>query len=146
MTSPSDATYRQRILAVQLYVQRHLDGDLSLDRLARVAHFSPFHFHRVFKAAVGEGVYEYVRRLRLEKAAFALKTTDRPVVQVALDAGYGTHEAFTRAFRQTFGVSPSQYRAGRRTVPQPSEAPTMPTLTNPPTVTIQTVPSRRVAF
>ena len=76
MTSPSDATYRQRILAVQLYVQRHLDGDLSLDRLARVAHFSPFHFHRIFKAVVGEGVYEYVRRLRLEAAAFALKTTD----------------------------------------------------------------------
>lgn len=144
MTTPSDATYRQRILAVQLYVQGHLDGDLSLDRLARVAHFSPCHFHRVFKAAVGEGVYEYVRRLRLEAAAFALKTTDRSIVQVALDAGYGTHEAFTRAFRQTFGVSPSQYRAGRRAVP-PSENLTVTTPTSYP-VRIESVPDRRVAF
>ena len=116
MTTASDTTYRQRILAVQRYVQGHLDGDLSLDRLARVAHFSPCHFHRIFKAVVGEGVYEYVRRLRLESAAFVLKTTDRAIVQVALNAGYGTHEAFTRAFRQTFGVSPSQYRAGRRPI------------------------------
>ena len=76
--------------------------------------FSPYHFHRIFKGVVGEGVNEYVRRLRLESAAVALKTTDRGVLQVALDAGYGTHEAFTRAFRQLFGVSPTQFRAGKR--------------------------------
>jgi AraC family transcriptional regulator len=146
MTTLSDATYRQRILIVQLYIQEHLDGDLSLDRLARVAHFSPYHFHRIFKAVVGEGTHEYVRRLRLESAAFALKTTDRSVVQVALDAGYGTHEAFTRAFRQSFDVSPSQYRAGRRGIPQPKETETMATLVNPPTVKIETVSPRRVAF
>jgi AraC family transcriptional regulator len=145
VTTLNEATYRQRILAVQLYVQEHLDGDLSLDRLARVAHFSPCHFHRIFKAVVGEGTHEYVRRLRLESAAFALKTTDRSVVQVALDAGYGTHEAFTRAFRQTFDVSPSQYRAGRRCIPRPQETETMTTLSNPPTVKIETVVPRRVA-
>src|SRR6266700_2976443 len=112
--SPTHDTYRQRILTVQLFIQGHLDEDLSLDRLARVAHFSPFHFHRIFRALGGEAVSEYVRRLRLEAAAFVLSSTDRPVTVVAFDAGYGTHEAFTRAFRQMFGVSPSQYRAGRR--------------------------------
>src|SRR5207253_4223259 len=101
----TEQTYRQRILIVQLFIEEHLDEELSLDRLARVAHFSPYHFHRLFRALVGETVTEYVRRLRLESAAVALKTTDKTVLQVALDAGYGTHEAFTRAFRQMFGIS-----------------------------------------
>src|SRR5262245_7122707 len=105
MTTPTEQTYRQRILKVQLFIQEHLDEELSLERLARVAHFSPYHFHRIFRGLVGEGVTEHVRRLRLESAAVALKTTERSIIQVALDAGYGTHEAFTRAFRQQFGVS-----------------------------------------
>src|SRR5687768_15821101 len=103
-------TYRHRILKVQLFIQEHLDEDLSLERLARLAHFSPFHFHRLFRALVGEGVYEYVRRLRLERAAVLLKSTDRDVTAVAFDAGYETHEAFTRAFRRHFGLAPSRYR------------------------------------
>jgi AraC family transcriptional regulator len=131
---------------VQLYIQKHLDEELPLDRLARVAHFSPYHFHRVFKALVGEGVSEYVRRLRLESAAVALKTTDRGVVRVALDAGYGTHEAFTRAFRQLFGVSPTQFRAGQHPRLSPKEEIPMPAETTPPEVRFDTLPPRRVAF
>src|SRR5207237_5293579 len=96
------------------HIHDHLDEDLSLEKLARLAHFSPFHFHRICKALVGESVYEYVRRLRLEAAAILLKITDRSVTHIAFDAGYETHEAFTRAFRQLFGVSPSQFRADRR--------------------------------
>src|SRR6516162_6475678 len=99
---PSEQTYRERILKVQLFIQRHLDEELPLDRLARVAHFSPYHFHRIFKGLVGEGVSEYVRRLRLESAAIALKTSRRGVTRIAFEAGYGTHEAFTRAFHQMF--------------------------------------------
>jgi AraC family transcriptional regulator len=144
--TPTQQTYRQRILTVQLFIQEHLDGDLSLDRLARVAHFSPYHFHRIFKGVVGEGVNEYVRRLRLESAAVALKTTDRGVLQVALDAGYGTHEAFTRAFRQLFGVSPTQFRAGKHPLHSPKEAPPVTTETTTREVRIETVPPRRVAF
>src|SRR5262249_25834145 len=64
--NPTHDTYRQRILKVQLHIQEHLDEDLSLERLARIAHFSPFHFHRIFSALAGESVHEYVRRLRLE--------------------------------------------------------------------------------
>src|SRR5215469_15420102 len=148
---PTQQTYRQRILRVQLFITEHLDEDLGLDRLARVAHFSPFHFHRVFKALVGEGVSEHVRRLRLERAAGLLKMTDRPVTQVAFEASYGTHEAFTRAFRQMFGVSPSQYRAGQRGAASPStpdllEEPTMTTTASTPEVHIRTIQSLRVAF
>ncbi|HEY1859983.1 MAG TPA: AraC family transcriptional regulator, partial [Gemmataceae bacterium] len=69
MTPATNRTYRHRILKIELYIQEHLDEDLALDQLARLAHFSPFHFHRIFKGLVGEGVIEYVRRLRLESAA-----------------------------------------------------------------------------
>jgi AraC family transcriptional regulator len=146
MTTPTQQTYRQRILQVQLFIQERLDEELPLDRLARVAHFSPYHFHRVFKALVGEGVSEYVRRLRLESAAVALKTTDRGVVRIALDAGYGTHEAFTRAFRQLFGVSPTQFRAGRQPPDTFKEEPSMTAETSPHEVRVDTLPPRRVAF
>jgi AraC-like DNA-binding protein len=123
MTTATEQTYRQRILRVQLFIQEHLDEELSLERLARVAHFSPYHFHRIFRALVGEGVNEHVRRLRLESAAVDLKNTGRTVLEIALDAGYGTHEAFTRAFRQMFGVSPSQYRAGQHPLYSPWRVP-----------------------
>jgi AraC family transcriptional regulator len=143
---PTEQTYRQRILRVQLFIQEHLDEELPLERLARVAHFSPYHFHRIFRALVGEGVNEHVRRLRLESAAVALKTTGHSVLEVALDAGYGTHEAFTRAFRQMFGVSPSQYRAGQHPLYSPKEIPTMTGTLTDRQVRIETLPPRRVAF
>jgi AraC family transcriptional regulator len=143
--TPTEQTYRERILRVQLFIQEHLDEELSLDRLARVAHFSPYHFHRIFRGLVGEGVNEYVRRLRLESAALALKSSGHSIIRVALDAGYGTHEAFSRAFRQQFGVSPSQYRAGRRPLSR-QEIVTMTTETAVREVRFETVPPRRVAF
>jgi AraC family transcriptional regulator len=144
--TPSELTYRQRILAVQRFIQEHLDEELSLERLARVAHFSPYHFHRIFKALVGEGVYEHVRRLRLETAAQALRSSDRSVLRIALDSGYGTHEAFTRAFRQQFGVSPTRFRNGRQPTSRKKETQPMTALASTPAVSIEQVPSRRVAF
>jgi len=146
MTTPTEQTYRQRILRMQLFIQEHLDEELPLDRLARLAHFSPYHFHRIFRGLVGEGVNEYVRRLRLEAAAVALKTTDWSVLDIALRAGYNAHEAFTRAFRQMFGVTPSQFRAGQHPLYTQKENETMPVETTAREVRIESVPSRRVAF
>jgi AraC family transcriptional regulator len=103
--------YKQRLLRVLLHIQLHLDEPLALAELARCAHFSPYHFHRVFKGMIGESVQSHIRRLRLERAAGRLKLGRQPVMQIALEAGYDTHEAFSRAFKGMFGVPPSGFRA-----------------------------------
>ncbi len=105
--------YQRRVGRAIQYLEQHLDGDLSLPELAEVANFSPFHFHRVFRALTGEGVAEHVRRLRLERAAARLRTTSRSVLEIALEAGYQVHESFTRAFEAAFHMTPSHYRAER---------------------------------
>jgi AraC family transcriptional regulator len=87
-----------------------LDEALDLAALARGAALSPFHFHRVFRGMVGETPLEMHRRLRLERAAWQLLDSDVAVTTIAFDAGYETHEAFTRAFRQAYGTSPSTFR------------------------------------
>lgn len=110
MKTSTEQDYQQRIILTLLYVQEHLDDDIDLDVAANEAAFSRFHFHRVFRALVGEPLSGYGRRLRLERAARHLKTSQKPIGKVAISAGFDTHEAFTRAFRQMFGVSPSAYR------------------------------------
>jgi AraC family transcriptional regulator len=106
--------YKRRILRVLAHIQEHLDSPLSLDELSRIACFSPYHFHRIFKGMVGESVKEYVRRLRLERAAGRLKLGSAMVIDIARDAGYESHEAFSRSFKAALGVSPSEFRRLRR--------------------------------
>jgi AraC family transcriptional regulator len=105
--------YKRRILRVLVRVQQHLGEPLELEELARLACLSPYHFHRVFKGMVGESVKEYVRRLRLERAARQLKHGSASVIDIALRAGYESHEAFTRSFKIAFGAAPSQFRLAR---------------------------------
>jgi AraC family transcriptional regulator len=114
MRSTTKQTYQERILRVLVHIQEHLDEPLLLDALARVACFSPHHFHHIFGAMVGESVKEHIRRLRLERAAYRLQFGNQPVTDIAFDAGYETHESFTRAFRTMFGTSPSRYRKVQR--------------------------------
>jgi len=102
--------YHERIVRALVYLQEHLDDDLRLEDVAAAAAFSPFHFHRIFRGLVGETLGEHVRRLRLERAAGRLKHADQPVTQIAFDAGFESHEAFTRAFGQRFNMSPSKFR------------------------------------
>ncbi len=102
--------YSRRMLKVLNYIQQNLDERISLDELATVACFSPYHFHRIFRGMVGESVKGHIRRLRLERAASLLKNGQRPVTQIAFDTGYEAHESFTRAFGDMFGVSPQEYR------------------------------------
>lgn len=113
-TQPKHTTtwndYHERILRVLTHIQQHLDETLDLEELARVACFSSFHFHRIFAAMTGETIADHVRRLRLERAAIDLRSGARPVIQVALDAGYEAHEAFTRAFKSAYGSSPAEFR------------------------------------
>jgi AraC family transcriptional regulator len=111
---PTVEDYQKRILRVLVHIQTNLDGDLSLDELAGIAHFSPFHFHRIFRGLVGESVKEHVRRLRLERAALWLLSSEMSVTRIAFDSGYETHESFTRAFAARFGEPPSEYRFRQR--------------------------------
>jgi AraC family transcriptional regulator len=98
------------MLRVLDHIERNLDGELTLDGLAHVACFSPYHFHYIFRGIVGEGLGEYIRRLRLERAWHRLHEGRRPVTEVALGAGYGSHEAFDRAFKARFGLTPTEAR------------------------------------
>jgi len=93
------------------YIESHLSGDLSLDAIAAVAEVSRFHLSRAFPASTGYSLYGYIRARRLSEAARILAGGARDILAVALDAGYGSHEAFTRAFHQHFGITPEQFRA-----------------------------------
>jgi AraC family transcriptional regulator len=100
--------------AVLEHIDRHLDRDMGLEELAGVAHFSPFHFHRVFSAWSGEVLGEYLRRRRLEMAAIRLRAQpELSVLQVALSVGFSSAEAFTRAFHARFGQTPTRWRNGK---------------------------------
>lgn len=110
MKEDTQKSYEARLARVLTYIATHLDEDLTLRELAAVACFSPFHFHRIFRGMVGESTAEYLRRLRMERAGRALKNSNRQVLDIAQEAGYDSHEAFSRAFKQRYGLSPSQYR------------------------------------
>ena len=103
-------SYKQQMLKVLVHIQQHLDEPPPLDELAGVAGLSPYHFHHVFTGMIGESVGRHVRRLRLERAAIRLKASRLPVIEIAYEAGYETHESFTRAFHAAFGVSPIGFR------------------------------------
>lgn len=144
--STNRATYAARILKVQLFIQEHLDENLALDRLAEVAGYSPYHFHRIFRGQVGESTDDYVRRLRMELAARSLRYRQRSVLEIALDSGYGSHEAFTRIFVRTFGVTPSEYQSLEH-APAAIKEQIMTTVTHTINdVRIQNVPPRRMAY
>jgi AraC family transcriptional regulator len=93
------------------YIESHLSGDVSLEAVADALGVSRFHLSRAFSASSGFPLALYVRARRLSEAAKALAQGAPEIVAVALDAGYGSHEAFTRAFRQHFGLTPEQLRA-----------------------------------
>jgi AraC family transcriptional regulator len=96
------------------FIESHLAGELTLDEIAGVAGISRFHMVRAFAAATGLSVMRYVRARRLSEAARALANGAPDILQLALDADYGSHEAFTRAFRDHFGVTPEMLRASAR--------------------------------
>ena len=105
--------YAARINRVIDHIQGHLADDLSLPKLAAVAHFSPFHFHRIFHAFVGETLNQFIQRIRLEKAACLLVVTPKmPITAIALDCGFSGSPVFARAFKETFGMTASQWRTG----------------------------------
>lgn len=110
MKQATRSFYEQAVQRAIEQIARDLDEPLNLDALADAACLSPFHFHRVFRGMVGETPLELLRRLRMERAAARLVDGKTAVVEVAFDAGYETHEAFTRAFRACYATSPTAFR------------------------------------
>jgi AraC family transcriptional regulator len=107
-------SYALRVQRVVDYLADHLDEVLDLETLSRVAHFSPYHFHRVYRGLLGETVNDTVRRLRLRRSAIDLLDRNLSIERTAQRAGYASQAAFTRAFRAEYGAPPARYRSARR--------------------------------
>jgi AraC family transcriptional regulator len=104
-------SHDERLDAVKHYIREHIQEPLTREVLAAVAGFSVPHFHRIFTAHTGENISNYVRRIRLERAGRKLRMGAVDISEVALAAGYDTHAAFGKAFKQQYGLSPSEFRA-----------------------------------
>lgn len=103
--------YDERINDVKKYICNHTDESLNRQVLAQVASFSVPHLHRIFAACEGESIASYVRRVRLERAGRKLRMGAVDITEVALAAGYRTHAAFGKAFKQQYGYCPSEFRS-----------------------------------
>ncbi len=103
--------YIARINRVIDYIEKNLDQEHTLETLSNVACFSPFHFHRIFKAIMGETLHQFINRLRLQKAASQLITNaKKSITEIAFDTGFSGSATFARSFKQYFGLSASQWR------------------------------------
>jgi len=105
--------YRSRINRVIDYIEANIDREMSLSELAGIAHFSRFHFHRLFRAMVGETLNGFIQRIRLEKAATKVALNPKETItEIALKHGFSSPSVFARAFKDTFGMSASAWRSG----------------------------------
>lgn len=105
--------YTQRINKVVAYINDHLDESLDLKTLAEVAALSEFHFHRVFKALKGESIGAHISRLRIEAAARLLRYSALSIEDIAFNIGYETPAALSKAFKNQYGITPTQYRTNK---------------------------------
>ena len=104
-------SYSERIKKVCAYIDTHLDEDLSVEVLSQVALFSKFHFHRLFYLCVGTNVARYIALARLKRASYQLAfSSELKVIDIALEAGFENPESFSRAFKQAFAQTPSQFK------------------------------------
>ena len=104
--------YTKPINEVLNYILKHLKGDLSLEKLAAIANYSPFHFQRIFKQVVGESPKQYIIRVKLESAAHFLNIhKTKSITEISIDCGFSSPSAFARAFKNYFGVSAEESRS-----------------------------------
>lgn len=104
--------YERQIQKVIDYIGKHLDDKLTLDQLSEVACFSKYHFHRLFTAYTGLSLQQYIRWLRLKRSAHQLIVdNNKSIIEIAINAGFESHEAYTRAFKKSCGLSPNEFRS-----------------------------------
>jgi AraC family transcriptional regulator len=114
IATESKQIYLRRINRVIDHINEHLAEPLPLEKLARLAHFSPFHFHRVFRSLVGEPLHAFILRLRLEKALFLMRHGPKATLtEIALQCGFAASPDFSKAFKQAYGFSPREYSRER---------------------------------
>ena len=161
-TEPISADYIERTNAAIDYIVRNLDGDLTLQNVAKVACFSPFHFHRVFRSLVGETLNQFVKRQRLERALYLMShAPGRSLTDISLDCGFSSSSDFSRSFKSRYGTAPSafdvdEFRTSRRKefetiLASHQNGPKLtrlPVGTNPDRfeVSIRNLPARTVAY
>lgn len=102
--------YQKRINLAVEYINEHLNESNALNKLAEAAHFSPFHFHRIFKALLNETVNEFTNRVRLEKASRLLKYSESSISEIAFECGFSSVSTLSRAYKNYFEITPSQFR------------------------------------
>jgi len=114
--------YLERLNIVIEYIDNHLDEELELNRLSDISNFSPYHFHRIFKAYIGEPIGSFVARMRVETAARLLRSADIPVKEFAYSIGYEVPSSLTKVFRQYYSISPADFRTNKNyTIMKPSQ-------------------------
>ena len=102
--------YISRINSVFEFIDKNLDSGLSLNTLSEIAHFSPYHFHRIFKYITGETLNQYVLRRKIEKAALDILHKDLTISEIAHTYGFSENSSFTRAFKKYFDLSPTEFK------------------------------------
>src|SRR6185503_18854351 len=107
-----ETRYEAMVRRTVAEIESRLDDPPGFRELADRAYLSPYHFHRIFRAMVGESPKELVRRLRLERAAYRLRHGTDAVVDIAVQAGYESQQAFAKAFQADYAAAPTAYRTG----------------------------------
>ena len=108
MKEITKADYIYSVYKAIFYIEAHYADELSLEELAKIAGFSKYHFHRIFKTITNENIGDYIRRVRLHHATWKLTTKDT-VTHVALASGYETNASFTKAFKHYFKITPKEF-------------------------------------
>ncbi|WP_098743495.1 AraC family transcriptional regulator [Paenibacillus sp. EZ-K15] len=102
--------YYEKIQKSVDYIELHLKEDLSVCSIAEQAYFSVTHFYRIFRAMVGDSVKEYIRNRRLSQSVNELLTSEKRIIEIAIEYGFESQETYTRAFTKQFGITPGRYR------------------------------------
>ena len=108
--------YQKCVNAVVDYINLHLGEEIDLKSLAKISHFSPFYFHRIMKAFLGEPIGTFIVRTRTETAARLLRYTDLPIADIAYRIGYSSSSSLSKVFKQFYGISPLEYRNNKNFV------------------------------
>jgi len=102
--------YLESVTKAIAYIEDHLYGEITAEKVAALAGYSPYHFHRIFQSVTRSSVSEYIRRRRLTCAAYDLFQSDLRILEIAMKYQFESQEAFTRSFQKMFSITPEQFR------------------------------------